>query len=137
MDQAISLPAPAPKLAPSAHADTIAVIISTRGRPTIVAALIERLSRQTRRPDHIFVIASAPADIAELASPPVLPLAVGRPALPRQRNDGLALLGTKFSHVVFFDDDFVPSVFWLERMARLFGDRPGIAGVTGGRKSVV
>jgi GT2 family glycosyltransferase len=132
MDEGISLEARSPKLAPSLSAESIAVIISTRGRPKIVASLIGRLSRQTRPPDHVFVIASAPDDIAEFASGnPVLTLTVGRPGLTRQRNDGLALLGSKFSHVVFFDDDFVPSAFWLERMVRTFNDRHDIAGMTG------
>jgi glycosyltransferase involved in cell wall biosynthesis len=132
MKEAISLQAPVAKLAPSPPAETVAVVISTRGRPKIVAALIARLSRQSRRPDHIFVIASAPDDIAELApASPFLTLTVGRPGLTLQRNDGLALLGSRFSHVVFFDDDFVPSAFWLERMVRLFRDHADIAGMTG------
>jgi glycosyltransferase involved in cell wall biosynthesis len=132
MDGAISPQAADPKLASSAPTEDVAVVISTRGRPKIVAALIERLCRQTRRPDQIFVIASAPDDIAELsAASPFLTVAVGRPGLTRQRNDGLALLGSKFSHVVFFDDDFVPSVFWIERMIRVFNDHPDIAGMTG------
>jgi len=131
MDEGISLQAPSPKLGSPLPAEQIAVIISTRGRPKVAAALIERLRRQTRRPDHIFVIASASDDIAGLAAANSLTLTVGRPGLTRQRNDGLALLGSEFSHVVFFDDDFVPSIFWLERMVLLFNAHPHIAGMTG------
>ena len=132
MHQTISLRSPSPDVPGCVPADSIAVIISTRGRPKIVAALIERLYRQTRRPDQIFVIASATEDLADLASTnQSLTLTVGRPGLTRQRNDGLALLASKFSYVVFFDDDFVPSVFWIERMSRTFGERPEIAGMTG------
>jgi GT2 family glycosyltransferase len=43
----------------------------------------------------------------------------------------LELAGSRFPYVAFFDDDFVPSRFWLERMAKLFEARPDIAGVTG------
>src|SRR4051812_30231928 len=101
MDQTVSLSGSDPTLAPSLPAEKIAVVISTRGRPTIVAALVERLCQQTRQPDHIFVIASGPADVADLTSTGTfLTVKVGRTGLTRQRNDGLALLGTKFSHVV-------------------------------------
>jgi len=132
VDQTISLQAASANLAPSLSVGKIAAIISTRGRPKIVAALIERLCPQTRPPEHIFVIASAPDDVAELTpTSPFLTLKVGRPGLTRQRNDGLALLGSKFSHVVFFDDDFVPSAFWIERMIRVFNVHPDIAGMTG------
>jgi glycosyltransferase involved in cell wall biosynthesis len=132
MDCAISPQAAGPEIAPSAPPEDVAVVISTRGRPKIVAALVERLCRQTRRPDHIFVIASAAADIAELTSTStLLTVKIGRTGLTQQRNDGLALVGSKYSHVVFFDDDFVPSAFWIERMARIFRDHPKVAGMTG------
>jgi glycosyltransferase involved in cell wall biosynthesis len=132
MDRTVSLHTSDPGLAPSSPVESIAVVISTRGRPDIVAALVERLCQQTRRPDHIFVVASAPADVAELTSTSTfLTVEIGRMGLTRQRNDGLALVGAKFSHVVFFDDDFVPSAFWIERMARIFRTHPDIAGMTG------
>jgi GT2 family glycosyltransferase len=43
----------------------------------------------------------------------------------------LALAGSRYSYIVFFDDDFVPSRFWLERMTEIFEARPDIAGLTG------
>ena len=42
-----------------------AVIISTRGRPQIVRSLVRQLAQQTRRPEHVFVVAAEPNDIAE------------------------------------------------------------------------
>jgi GT2 family glycosyltransferase len=110
----------------------VAVIIATRGRPDIVRDLVERLAKQSRTPDHIFVIGSKADDIAQL--PPHQPhvtARVGRVGLTLQRNDGLALAGERFSYIVFFDDDFVPSRFWLERLVGLFEARPDIAGLTG------
>ena len=56
---------------------------------------------------------------------------IGRPGSTYQRNDGLALAGSRFSYIVFFDDDFVPSRFWLERMEAIFESRPDVAGLTG------
>ncbi len=110
----------------------IAVIISTRGRPSIVNALVKSLGGQTRPPDHIFVIGTSAADIAELNTDQEnLTVRIGRPGSTFQRNDGLALAGSRFSYIVFFDDDFVPSRFWLERMAKIFAARPDVAGLTG------
>ena len=109
-----------------------AVIISTRGRPQIVSALVRQLAQQTRQPEHVFVVAADQDDIADLShGDNAVTLHVGRPGLTSQRNDGLKLAGSRFSHIVFFDDDFVPSRFWIERMTAIFETRPDIAGVTG------
>ena len=110
----------------------IAIIISTRGRAEIVAALVRQIGEQSRPPEHIFVIASAPEDLSELRqNQPGLTLHIGRTGLTLQRNDGLALAGSRFSYIVFFDDDFVPSQFWLERMADIFESNQDIAVLTG------
>ncbi|HEY5080888.1 MAG TPA: glycosyltransferase family 2 protein [Bauldia sp.] len=60
-----------------------------------------------------------------------LTVSIGRAGSALQRNDGLILAGSRFSNVVFFDDDFVPSRFWIERMTGLFASRPNICGLTG------
>lgn len=109
-----------------------AVIVSTRGRPEIVASLVKQLGEQTKPPAHVFIIATKADDIARLdANQNNLTVRIGRPGSTFQRNDGLALAGSQFSHIVFFDDDFVPSRFWLERMEAIFESRPDIAGMTG------
>jgi GT2 family glycosyltransferase len=109
-----------------------AVIISTRGRPEIVKALVEEIADQSKPPDHVFVVGSRPDDISGVDQDrDRLTVRVGRTGLTLQRNDGLALAGSRFSYIVFFDDDFVPSRFWLERMAEIFERRPDIAGITG------
>ena len=109
-----------------------AVIICTRGRPDIVRALVNRLAEQTMPPEHVFVIAATADDIAGLnRNQANLTVRIGRTGLTLQRNDGLALAGSRFGSIVFFDDDFVPSRFWLERMAEIFASRPDIAGLTG------
>jgi glycosyltransferase involved in cell wall biosynthesis len=113
-------------------ANGTAVIVSTRGRPDIVAALVRRLGEQTRPPEHIFIVATKADDIAGLDQRQGnLTVRIGRPGSTFQRNDGLALAGARFSYIVFFDDDFVPSRFWLERMAAVFAARPDVAGLTG------
>jgi GT2 family glycosyltransferase len=109
-----------------------AVIVSTRGRPDIVNALVEQLDGQTKIPAHVFVIGTSSADIARLDQTRTnLTAVVGREGSSSQRNDGLALAGSRFSSIVFFDDDFVPSRFWIERMEAVFAAHPDIAGLTG------
>ena len=114
------------------HANSTAVIISTRGRPAIVNALVGQLAGQSKPPGHIFVIASKPDDITGLdRDQSNLTVQVGRTGSSLQRNDGLALAGSRFSYIVFFDDDFVPSRFWLERMHNVFASNLDVVGLTG------
>jgi GT2 family glycosyltransferase len=123
--------APEPTLIPHVASGT-AVIVCTRGRPEIVKSLVEQLARQTLPPDHIFIIASSEADVAGLdPAQDRLTVQIGRTGSTFQRNDGLALAGARFEQIVFFDDDFVPSRYWLERMAAIFYNHPDIVGITG------
>jgi glycosyltransferase involved in cell wall biosynthesis len=109
-----------------------AIIISTRGRPDIVNALVRQIAEQSKPAEHVFVIASRSEDIAGLdQNQDHLTVQIGRTGSALQRNDGLALAGSRFSYIVFFDDDFVPSRFWLERMSDIFESRADIAGLTG------
>jgi hypothetical protein len=118
--------------APVCQGQGTAVIVSTRGRPDIVHSLVKQLGEQTRPPEHIFIIASTADDVALLdQSQKNLTVRIGRPGSTFQRNDGLLLAGSRYANIVFFDDDFVPSRFWLERMAHIFETRPDVAGVTG------
>jgi len=106
--------------------------VSTRGRPDIVNALVEQLDEQTRAPAHVFVIGTSATDIARLNQTRTnLTAVIGREGSSSQRNDGLALAGARFSSIVFFDDDFVPSRFWIERMEAVFAAHPDIVGLTG------
>ncbi len=116
----------------SGPAGATAVIICTRGRPDIVKELVAQLAQQTRPPDHIFVVASSADDVRGLdATQERLTVRIGRMGSSLQRNDGLDLAGSRFAYIVFFDDDFVPSRFWLARMFELFESRPDVAGLTG------
>ncbi len=109
-----------------------AVIIATRGRPDVVRALVARLGEQTRPPEHIFVIGTRPEDVAGIAPTGTgLTVGAGRAGSALQRNDALRMAAGRFAYIVFFDDDFVPSRFWLERVVRLFEMRPDVDGLTG------
>jgi len=111
--------------------DKLAVIIATAGRPQFVAILLKNLAQQTRRPDAIFVIGASEADVAGLEPQQGVTIAVGRRGLTLQRNDGLALAGDRYATIVFFDDDFVPSRYWIEKVAALFAKYPDVISLTG------
>lgn len=113
-------------------AEDTAVVIATRGRPAIVRALVESLAKQTMPPGHIFVVASSAADTFGL-EPDLerVSVHIGRTGSAHQRNDGIALAGSRYPYVLFFDDDFVPSRFWIERARAILRDNPAIIGLTG------
>jgi GT2 family glycosyltransferase len=112
--------------------DKLCVILATRGRPALIAPLLELLASQTRPPDHVFIMASEAADVPDLdryAS--WVTTGFGPAGLATQRNRGLALAKGHFDYIVFFDDDFIPSRFWLERTAELFRRYGDLVCVTG------
>ncbi len=111
---------------------TLCVIIATRGRAALLGPLLAQLMDQTRPPDHVFVVATEAADVAGLnVDPAQITVAFGPAGLAHQRNKGLALAGGRYRHIVFFDDDFIPSRFWLEHAIEVFSRHPELACVTG------
>lgn len=112
-------------------AGSLSVVVATMGRPRIVSELVATLALQTRAPDHVYVVGAAESDIAEVAPSPAVNAFVGRRGSCTQRNDGLDAGAARSDVIVFLDDDFIPSRFWMERVEALFAARPEIAGVTG------
>lgn len=111
---------------------SLAVVVATAGRPEIVARLVAALTcDQTRPPDRVFVVGASEADVARIAPHPGVVAFVGRRGSCTQRNDALDAGAAQAEIVVFFDDDFAPSRFWLERVEALFAARADIACVTG------
>ena len=111
---------------------SIAVIIATKGRPQEVSHLLETLALQTVPPGSIVVSACGPSDVecsGEL--PPNVKVIFGAPGLTAQRNRALSLIRGEYDVVVFFDDDFIPSRFWIERIQLLFGTQMDVGTVTG------
>ncbi|MGO8737586.1 glycosyltransferase family A protein [Rhodoblastus sp.] len=110
----------------------IAVIIATKGRPQLVAQVVRALDRQSRRPDHIYVIGAHASDIVCLPQRRAdCTVQLGRIGSAHQRNDAIRLADGAYRILVFFDDDFWPSRFWLENALALFDADPSIAGLTG------
>jgi hypothetical protein len=117
---------------PANTGDKLCVIVATRGRAALLGPLLTRLAEQTRPPEHVFIMASEPADVAGLdANSAQVTIAFGPAGLAHQRNRGLALAGGRYAYVIFFDDDFIPSRFWLERAIELFVFQPELVCMTG------
>jgi GT2 family glycosyltransferase len=110
----------------------IAVLITTKGRPSLVADLIKLLHAQTRPPDHIFVVGSHPDDLISLdRGDSKLTCLLGRKGRSARVNDAIMAAGGDYRYLVFFDDDFLPSRFWIEQALGLFTSSPDIIGITG------
>jgi GT2 family glycosyltransferase len=110
----------------------IAVVIATTGRPHTSRLTIDRLERQSRRPDRILVVGVTPADIAELHQAKLSTEAYLAPkGSSCQRNHALDILGGSADLVFFFDDDFLAADDYLAHGEALFLAHPDIVGVTG------
>ena len=107
----------------------LAVGIATIGRPVLLGAVLQELSRQTRRPDRIVVCAPAPDDVAGI-SPDHADVIIGPRGLTRQRNAIIDRLDD-CDLLQFFDDDFVPATTYLAEIERAFTTDPGVVMITG------
>ena len=109
-----------------------AVIIATKGRPQEVSVLLETLDLQTVLPDVIVVSTCDASDIEQnIVGKRNLHILFGPAGLPAQRNRALSLIRDSADIVVFFDDDFIPSRFWIERIQLLFATLADVGTVTG------
>src|ERR1700730_12345018 len=111
---------------------SVAVIIATKGRPQELFGLLKSLAAQTAVPDFVVVSACSSDDIG----PVDLPLrnvetVFGSPGSSVQRNRALSLVRGKYYIVVFFDDDFIPSRYWIEHIQMLLSAESSVVGVTG------
>lgn len=109
----------------------VGVAIATKGRPLEVAHIVAALEQQTRLPDKIVVSAVGPDDVGRIGPSGRIEIVYGPAGLCHQRNRALELLLPHSDIVAFFDDDYLPSRFALERIVAVFRDRPDVTGLTG------
>lgn len=109
---------------------SVAIVIATVGRPEAVATALKALESQTVLPVAVVLSVESQSDL-----PASVPANVRVVSGPRgtcvQRNRGLEAVIPLADIVVFYDDDFVPSRFAVERMSRYFKKNPDIVGATG------
>lgn len=110
---------------------TIAVAIATVGRPDTVAEILTTLRRQTRAADHILFSVSGSEDLPEDFADSDVEIVTGSKGLCAQRNRAIARLKDSYDFIVFFDDDYVPSKYSLERIVDFFEKNAGIVGAMG------
>ncbi len=110
----------------------IFVAVPTVGRAEITKRTIDRLASQTRPADGVVVVGAEPKDIAGVDSARgALQCLLGARGSCSQRNVALEVIGDRADLVVFFDDDFVPDLDYLEQAEALFTRNPGLVGATG------
>jgi glycosyltransferase involved in cell wall biosynthesis len=109
-----------------------AVIIATKNRPQDITNLVSTLAQQTVRPDLIVVSACDRDDVGkDNFIGTNIELIFGTPGSAVQRNRALSVVRGKFDVIIFFDDDFVPSRFWIERIHGFLAIEPEVMCVTG------
>lgn len=104
------------------------------GRAELLGRTVARLKQQSRPPDGVIVVGSAPADVEGLdtiAAGLPLEIILTTKGLPIQRNAGLDAVGDSADVICFFDDDFLPAFDYLARVQALFQLRGDLVGVTG------
>lgn len=110
----------------------VAVILASTGRPDSLAKWLECIGSQTLAPSRIILsvvsLADLPEGTRERAEVEAL---MGPKGLPAQRNTALRHLDGDADVIAFFDDDYVPSRFCLEQIARFFQAHPEVAGANG------
>jgi GT2 family glycosyltransferase len=109
-----------------------AVIVATKGRPWELSKLLDALAQQSVHPDLIVVSACERSDISPNdENREGVKVLFGHAGSTAQRNRALQYVANKYDIVVFFDDDFVPSHFWIERIQLLMKNLPDVASITG------
>jgi GT2 family glycosyltransferase len=109
----------------------IAIGIATRGRPAILAEVLQELDLQSRAPDRILVCHVTPEDVADLPLRfPGVEFLTAPAGLPRQRNRILDAIGD-CDAVLFLDDDFIAAPRWLEALEAVLTANPDCAVATG------
>ncbi|CAN7604708.1 hypothetical protein LJR219_004585 [Phenylobacterium sp. LjRoot219] len=111
----------------------IGVVIATIGRAPEAALLLARLRRQSLPPARIVLSVEKPTDLPPLAAAADddVEAVFGPRGLCAQRNRGMACLDGDCDVVVFYDDDFLPSLRSLEGLGALFAAHDDVAGATG------
>jgi GT2 family glycosyltransferase len=110
----------------------IAVILASTGRPENLGTAIRHFHDQTMKPDCILLSVVTEQDVP-LTSAHLKDLkwVIGPKGLPTQRNTGLRNIGKNYDVIAFFDDDYIPSRYCIERLSNFFSAHPDVIGANG------
>jgi len=109
----------------------IAVIIASAGRPAEAARWVQYCTEQTLPPSELIYSIARPGDLPEGFADSSCRVIVGRGGLTIQRNAGMAAVTTDPDIIAFFDDDYVPSLYCFEGIAKAFSEQPDLVAVSG------
>lgn len=109
----------------------LAVAIASLGRPETLGEVLDALGRQTRPADKVLFSVTGEQDLPQDTNLSGVDVIMGEKGLCRQRNRALAVLESEYDYIVFFDDDYVPSRFALERIEEYFEDNSDVVGIMG------
>lgn len=112
---------------PSRRVLRLAVGIATVDRPQVARTTVDRLSRQSRRPDQIAVSIPTRGDFEGETD---IRLLIGARGLTAQRNAILDAVPDA-DVICFFDDDFIPHTDYLKALEEAFLADPTLVGGTG------
>ena len=111
---------------------TIAIAIATSGRRHLLTETVGYMAGQTRPADE-FIICPAKAEDADEGAlrqlVPSLKIVTGPIGSSHQRNTIIA--SSNADIIIFFDDDFLPALDYLEKLEHLFTDNSDIVVATG------
>jgi len=111
---------------------SVAVVIASLGRPDLIERMIARMARQTLKPELLLFSTASPQDLPEhFTETDEVKAVFGPKGLTRQRNAALDYLGDRFDIVLFYDDDFVPSLHSVQNLVNFFRTHPDVVGATG------
>lgn len=129
----IGLKGTLPKMASSNEPQlSIAVVIATRSRASLVKQLMPFWLEQSIRIQKIILSVTSPADLEGITPTDVIQIVEGPPGLCAQRNRALDLCaGLGCDLVAFFDDDFIPTPDTVRGVATFFLNHKHCAVVTG------
>jgi GT2 family glycosyltransferase len=108
-----------------------AVIVATRERPQELINLLDALKRQTIPPDRIIISACEARDVPSISVNERVEIILGSPGSSVQRNRAWVKIKGTADIIVFFDDDFIPSRFWIERVCAFLTAYPDVVCLTG------
>lgn len=109
----------------------VAVGVASVGRPSEIADLLKALDEQSSRPELVVLSVESAADLPPLDPAKGAHVIMGPKGLCAQRNRIIDFVAPQCDVIVFFDDDYIPSLKTIERLKKLFFERADIVGATG------
>jgi GT2 family glycosyltransferase len=111
---------------------SLAVIIASRGRPTVLSDTVASLHRQSYAIDQLIIVVARESDAErlQLLKHDAI-LVVGPDGLTKQRNAGIRQLASHIDWVMFVDDDVELHCDYLLEACEFLHRNPSVAALSG------